>query len=59
MRLRKNLVQGIEALALAMLCYWTNADGAAVILFIISIGLAFGKTKAAQSGGRKSLFVRR
>ena len=37
MRLRKNLVQGIEALALAMLCYWTNADGAAVILFIISI----------------------
>ncbi len=47
MRLRKNLVQGIESLVLAMLCYWTNADGAAVILFIISIGLTFGKTKAA------------
>ena len=44
MRLRKNIVQGIEALALAMLCYWTNADGAAVILFIISIGLLFGKS---------------
>lgn len=44
MRLRKNLVQGIEALMLAMLCHWTNADGAAVILFIISICLLFGKT---------------
>lgn len=43
MKLRKGFVQGIEALALAMLCYWTNADGAAVILFIISIGLLFGK----------------
>ena len=43
MRLRKNLIQGIETLILAMLCHWTNADGAAVILFIISIGLTFGK----------------
>lgn len=44
MRLRKGFVQGIEALMLAMLCHWTNADGAAVILFIISICLLFGKT---------------
>ena len=44
MRIRKNLIQGIEALILAMLCYWTNADGAAVILFIISICLLFGKS---------------
>lgn len=48
MKLRKNLVQGIEALVLAMLCYWTNADGAAVILLIISIGLLFGKTKRRE-----------
>ena len=47
MKLRKGFIQGIEALMLAMLCHWTNADGAAVILFIISIGLTFGKTKAA------------
>ena len=45
MKLRKNLIQGIEALVLAMLCHWTNADGAAVILFIISISLLFGKSK--------------
>lgn len=44
MRLRKGFVQGIEALILAMLCYWVNADGAAVILFIISICLLFGKS---------------
>ena len=29
MKLRKGFVQGIEALMLAMLCHWTNADGAA------------------------------
>ena len=45
MKLRKGFIQGIEALMLAMLCYWTNADGAAVILLIISIGLLFGKSK--------------
>lgn len=48
MRLRKNLIQGIEALILAMLCHWTNADGAAVILFIISICLLFGKSINAR-----------
>lgn len=47
MRLRKGFVQGIESLILAMLCYWANADGAAVIMLTISIGLTFGKTKAA------------
>lgn len=45
MRLRKGLVQGAEALILAMLCHWTNADGAAVIMLIISVGLLFGKNK--------------
>jgi hypothetical protein len=45
MRLRKNLIQGIEALALMALCHTTGADGAATILFIISIGLLFGKTE--------------
>ena len=44
MRLRKNLVQGIETLVLAMLCHWTNADGAAVIMLMVSFGLLFGKT---------------
>ena len=32
MRLRKGFVQGIEALILAMLCHWTNADGAALFM---------------------------
>ena len=45
MRLRKGFVQGIEALALMALCHTTGADGAAAILFIISIGLLFGKTE--------------
>ena len=45
MKLRKGFIQGIEALMLATLCHWTNADGAAVILLIISIGLLFGKSK--------------
>ena len=45
MRLRKNLIQGIEALALMALCHATGADGAAAILLIIGIGLAFGKTE--------------
>ena len=45
MRLRKNLIQGIEALMLAMLCHWTNADGAAVIMLMVSVGLLFGKSK--------------
>jgi hypothetical protein len=46
MKLRKNLVQGIEALMLAMLCYWTNADGAAVIMLAIGVVLLFGKKKS-------------
>ena len=45
MRLRKNLIQGIEALALMALCHTTGADGAAAILFIISVGLLLGKTE--------------
>ena len=45
MRLRKNLIQGVEALILAMLCHWTNADGAAVIMLMVSVGLLFGKSK--------------
>lgn len=43
MKLRKGFVQGIETLVLAMLCHWTNADGAAVIMLMISVGLLFGK----------------
>lgn len=45
MKLRKGFVQGIETLVLAMLCHWTNADGAAVIMFMVSVGLLFGKSK--------------
>jgi len=45
MRLRKGFVQGIEALILTMLCHWTNADGAAVIMFIVCIGLLFEKSR--------------
>lgn len=44
MKLRKGFVQGIEALMLAMLCHWTNADGAAVIMLMVSVGLLFGKS---------------
>ena len=44
MKLRKEFVQGVEALILAILCYWTNADGAAVIMLIVSFGLLFGKS---------------
>ena len=44
MRLRKGFVQGVEALILAILCHWTNADGAAVIMLIVCIGLLFGKS---------------
>ena len=44
MRLRKNLIRGVKALVLAMLCHWTNADGAAVIMLIVSFGLLFGKS---------------
>lgn len=49
MKLRKGFVQGIEALMLAMLCHWTNADGAAVILFVVCIGLLFGKSKRRRN----------
>lgn len=45
MRLRKGFVQGIEALVLTILCHWTNADGAAVIMLIVCIGLLFGKSR--------------
>lgn len=45
MKLRKGFVQGIEALVLAMLCYWANADGVAVIMSMVSVGLLFGKSK--------------
>ena len=44
MRLRKEFVQGVETFVLAMLCHWTNADGAAVVMFIVSFGLLFGKS---------------
>ena len=46
-RLRGNIairLQGIALIGIAILCHWANADGAAVILFIISIGLLFGKS---------------
>ena len=49
MKLRKGFVQGIEALILAMLCHWTNADGVAVIMFIVCIGLLFGKSKRRRN----------
>ena len=44
MKLRKGFVQGIETLMLAMLCHWANADGAAVIMLMVSVGLLFGKS---------------
>ena len=44
MKLRKGFVRGIEALILAMLCYWVNEDGAAVIMLMVSVGLLFGKS---------------
>lgn len=43
MKLRTGFIQGIEALMLAMLCHWANADGAAVIMLMVSTGLLFGK----------------
>lgn len=43
MRIRKSLINGVEAFVLALLCHCTGADGAAIILFIISVGLTFGK----------------
>ena len=49
-RLRRDIairLQGIALIGIAILCHRTNADGAAVIMLIISIGLTFGKTKAA------------
>ena len=49
MKLRKGFVQGVEALILAMLCHWTNADGAAVMLFIVCIGLLFGKSRRRRN----------
>ena len=49
MKLRKEFVQGVEALILAMLCHWTNADGAAVVLFVVCIGLLFGKSRRRRN----------
>ena len=49
MKLRKEFVQGVEALILAMLCHWTNADSAAVILFVVCIGLLFGKSRRRRN----------
>ena len=49
MRLRKNLIRGVEALVLTMLCHWTNADGAAVIMLIVSFGLLFGKSRRRRN----------
>ena len=45
MRLRKNLVQGIEALMLAMLCHWTNADGAALFMGCLGCIMIITKIK--------------
>lgn len=41
MRLRKGFVQGIEALALAILCHWTNADGAALFMGCLGLLMIF------------------
>ena len=49
MKLRKGFVQGVEALILAILCHWTNADGAAAVLFIVCIGLLFGKSRRRRN----------
>ena len=46
-RLRRNIairLQGIALIGIAILCHWTNADGAAVIMLMVSIGLLFGKS---------------
>ena len=59
MKPRKGFVQGVEALVLTILCHWTNADGAAVIMLIVCIGLLFGKSRrrckyAVQDGKAKA-----
>lgn len=41
MKLRKGFVQGIEALMLAMLCHWTNADGAAFFMGCLGLLMIF------------------
>lgn len=43
MKLRTGFIQGIEALMLAILCHWTNADGAAVLMWLIAAVMLFGK----------------
>ena len=46
-RLRGNIairLQGIALIGIAILCHWANADGAAVIMLMVSAGLLFGKT---------------
>lgn len=41
MKLRKGFIQGIEALMLAMLCHWTNADGAALFMGCLGLLMIF------------------
>ena len=43
MRLRKNVIQGFEAIGIGLLCYWTNAVGAALAISLIGISLLVGK----------------
>ena len=43
MRLRKNRIQGIEALVLAILCHWINSDEIAI--FMVCIGVLMLTTK--------------
>lgn len=36
-------MQGVLSFGIASVCHLTNADGAAVLMLVISVGLLFGK----------------
>lgn len=45
-RLKENIkirIQGIELLVLGFLCYKTDADGAAVFMWLLGVLMLFGK----------------
>lgn len=45
-KLRENVkirIQGIELLVLGFLCYKTDADGAAVFMWLLGVLMLFGK----------------
>lgn len=45
-RLRGNIairLQGIALIGIAILCHWTSADGAAVLMWLLGAVMLFGK----------------